>query len=293
MRRNYPRPFLAEEMRLTAGNPTWREDLLKEVGSSLGKWKGWATKVGTGKNEMQIRFVEPIAAQFSFPNLNLRWVQFRTLQAQTKHDTTQVVRFGPDTAVTMVLVKVPYQGSFKWLMLARRKYQFAGKDLFIEINRGWGSADVSDDQHGLEIFKRDYPGFAEQDIVKSVTHHLVGTPVWENNAQYANMISYHLVVVELKGEIGNEQLQKLLVEEKIKQEYPGEKLEDFEANDLVSCPIVFDLPDAARYLNAHLNGKPEKLAFFGENYSIAMWSRFLSLYGNQFPSVLPDPEAAI
>lgn len=89
MKSNYPKPYLAEEKRLTEGNPLWREDLLKEVSASLGKWSAWANKVGTGKNEMQIRFQDPINAQFSFKDLNLRWVQFRVLSPQKKgrHDS--------------------------------------------------------------------------------------------------------------------------------------------------------------------------------------------------------------
>ncbi len=291
MRSNYPRPYLAEEMRQTAEDAQWREHLLSDIRGALGSWKSWADKVGTGKNEMQIRFVEPINAQFSFKELNLKWVQFRVLSPQKKEDTTQVVRFGPDTAICMVLVKVPRGTSFKWLALARRKYQFAGKDLFIEFSRGW--IKDSTDNPGVALFKRDFPGLVESSQVAKVTEHSMGKPVWENNAQYANKISYHLVVVELSQEMENSEIQKLLTDSKIAQEYPGEKTEDFNGHDLQSSPMVYDIEEVAKHLNAHLKNDEDKLAFFGENYSISIWSRFLSLWGSQFPHLLPKQAVTI
>ncbi len=292
MRSNYPRPFLAEEIRSTEGNPDWRDDLLTEVGASLGQWKSWATQVGTGKNEMQIRFVNPISAQFSFMDLNTRYVQFRILKPQTKQDSTMVVRFGPDTAAVMTLVKVPSEsGNFKWYLLARRKYQFAAKDLFIEFSRGW--IKDSSERPGMYLFHRDFPGLEGNPLVASITEHKIGSPYWENNAQFANKVSHYLVVVEMKAEIGKDELQKLLIEAKLYQEYPVEKLEDLDAKDLTSYPMVFELEDAAKHLNAHLKGIGDKLIFFGENFSIVCWSMFLSLWGKQFPHLLPDPEDPI
>lgn len=146
---------------------------------------------------------------------------------------------------------------------------------------------------GLALFNRDYPGLAESSNVAQVTEYKMGKPVWENNAQFANMISYHLVTVELKEEMQKEDIQKFLTDAKIMQEYPGEKPEDFDGHDLVSSPMIFEIETVAKYLNAHLKDKEEKLAFFGENYSTSIWSRFLSLWGRQFPHLLPEPEAEL
>jgi hypothetical protein len=230
---------------------------------------------------------------FAFEPLDLLWVQFNVLNPQTKRAGKQVVRFGPNTAVVMVLIKVPANdGTFVWYLLARRKYQFAAKDLFIEFSRGW----VGDgsDTPGMYLFKRDYPGLFGNQGVKSITEHEIGSPMWENNAQFSNMVSHHLVVVEMNGGMTHEALQKLLVEARLRQEYPVEKLEDLDGKDLVSYPMVWEISGAATLLNAILSARKGLiLALFGESFSVRCWSMFLALWGKQFPELLPEPAVLI
>lgn len=274
-------------MQETEGIPDWKAKLLTRLAAALGQWGSWADKVGFNTNEMQIKFKNPIASMFAFEPLDLLWVQFNVLDPQTKKSAKQVVRFGSDTAVVMTLVKVPHQGSFKWYMLARKKYQFAAKDLFFEVTRGWVPGAKNEDQ-GWKLFERDYPGLKGNPIVAGIREQMIGNPVWENNAQFSNKISYHLVVVELKSEVSGEDLEKLLVTEKLMQEYPGENLDNLTAKDLKSQPLVLELETAATHLNAHLTRKDKKLFLFGENYSGAIWAKFLSLWGYQFPHLMPE-----
>jgi len=275
------------EKKVTQDIPKWREKLLERVSSLLGSWGNWATRVGTGRNETQIRFEQPISAMFSFEPLNILYVQFNVLWPQSKRAAKEFVRFGPDTAVLMALVKVPNGNSFDWYLLARRKYQFAARDLFIEFSRGF-IKDELDNNQGWKLFERDFPGLKDNPIVTRIFERQMGNRVWENNAQFANKISYHLIVVELEEGIEIEKLQELMVGERLKIECPDENLEDLSGKDLFSHPMVIRLSDAARSLNAHLTGEEEKLAIFGENYSTACWSRFLSVYGWQFPEILPE-----
>lgn len=279
---------LLAEMQDTEGTKNWKEELLTRLGSALGPWGNWAKKVGTGKNEMQIRYKQPINSMFSFGPLDLLWVQFNVLEPQTKEHGTQVVRFGPDTAVLMTLVKIPDKDSFKWYMLARKKYQFAAGDLFFEESRGW-IPNTNVENQGIGLLNRDFPGLKTSPIVKAIDAQMIGSQVWENNSQQANKISYHLVVVELKEEISSQDLEKLLVSEKIRQEHQGKNLESVTAKDLRSQPTVLELEVAASYLNAHtFTGKKEDLFRFGENFSGNIWARFLGRHGWQFPTLMPE-----
>lgn len=283
---------LLAEMQDTEGVKDWKAKLLARLESALGQWGKWADKVGFGINEMQIKFKQPIASMFAFEPLDILWVQFNVLEPQTKKSAKQVVRFGSDTAVLMTLVKVPHQGTFKWYMLARKKYQFAAKDLFFECSRGWVANAKKEDQ-GWKLFERDYPGLKDSQLVSGITEQMIGNPVWENNAQFSNKIGYHLVVVEIAKEVSKDELEKLLVTKKLEQEYLGENTQGMTAKDLKSCPVVIELELAASHLNAHLEGSGDKLYLFGENYSLAIWPKFLSLWGWQFPNLMPTKGKSI
>lgn len=286
--RNSTKSFdLLAEMQDTEGIRDWKQQLLARIGSALGPWKDWAKKVGTGKNEMQIRYKKPIAGMFSFDPLDLLWIQFNVLEPQTKEHGTQVVRFGPNTAVLMALVKVPHGDSFKWYMLARKKYQFAAGDLFFEESRGW--IPDAGQQQGIGLLNRDFPGLQSSEFVKRIDEQAIGNQVWENNSQYSNKISYHLIVVETKEKVDKEFLQAFLSEEKIKQDYNGKNLEGLTAKDLKSQPLVIEIEEAAKYLNAHtFTGEEEDSFRFGENFSGNIWARFLGRYGWQFPTLMPE-----
>jgi len=286
---NYPKLHpdwvrMREELK---NKPNWREDVLGRVRAVLGQWGGWADKIGSGINETEIDASTPINSLFSYQPLDLLYVQFNTHDPITKNDSTRVVRYGPNDAVLMVLVKVPDGDSFKWCLLVRRKYQFAGKDLFVEFSRGWvEKADQKD--LGWKLFERDFPGLKDNPIVDSISEEMMGSPVYENNSDKSNKISHHLIIVTLKDSMECGDVQKLLVENKLIQDYPDENLGNLDPKALTSFPMVMELTEAAKLLNNHLSGKEEKLALFGENFSVNCWSRFLSLHGRQFPELLPE-----
>lgn len=284
---NYPipHPDWRAEKELTQGKQGWKEEILNTVKAylRLAKAESWADKVGFKKNEVQIQFNDPVLQVLKYVPLGLMWVQFNTWDSQTKNPATRVVRFGPDVASLMVLVK----SGNKMYLLARRKYQFAGKDSFTEFSRGWIEGAMKDDQ-GWKLLERDFPGLKGNPLVSSITERQMGSPVWENNAEYANKISHHLIVVTLNKEMGKNELEKLLVEAKLHQEYPDGSLENLGKEDLVSQPVVLEIEEAAKLLNAHLTGKETPLALFGERFSIDCWSRFLTLFGRQFPNLLPN-----
>lgn len=285
---NYRHPDWEEEKRVTQNLPKWREQLLAQVAAMLGGWGSWAEKVGFKTNEVQIQFCKPVDSLFSYSPLDILWVRFNTYDAQTKRPATRTVRFSPNTAVLMVLVKVPQGNSWKWYLLARRKYQFAGKDLFTEFSRGWVVNAIDNDQ-GWKLFERDFPGLKGNPEVAAISEQQMGSMVWENNAEYANKISQHLIVVEMRREVDKGELEKAMVDAKLHQEYGENFSEDLGGKDLSSHPVVIELTEAAMLLNAHLMRRSEaKLALFGEDYSLNAWARFLTLFGRQFPELLPD-----
>lgn len=285
---NYSRhPDWEDEKEFTQNQPKWKDQLLARINAVLGEWGSWADKVGYKINEVQIQFKKPIDSYFSYSPLDILWVRFNTYDPQTKRPATRAIRFSPNTASLMVLVKVPCEGSHKWYLLARRKYQFAGKDLFTEFSRGWAKGAKND--QGWILFKRDFPGLMDNPTVASVHERQMGSLVWENNAEHANKISRHLIVVEMRDEVSREELEKLLVDAKLHQEYKENFSLELTGNDLTSQPVVLGLSEAAKLLNAHLTGqKDTKLALFGEEFSLGSWARFLSLYGKQFPEILPE-----
>lgn len=289
---NFPGPhsdWLAEK-ELTQGKQGWKEEILGTVKAylRLAKAELWADRVGFKKNEVQIQFTDPVLQVLKYVPLGLLWVQFNTWDAQTKKPATRVVRFGPDVALLMVLVK----SGNKMFLLARRKYQFAGKDSYTEFSRGWINGAMKDDQ-GWKLLERDFPGIKGSSLVGSIEEKPMGTPILENDAEYANKISHHLIVITMKDEVSKEDLEKLLVEAKLRQEYPDANLGDLDKDDLTSQPLVLEMSEAAKLLNAHLSGNGAILALFGENFSINCWSRFLALYGKQFPDLLPESRVKI
>jgi hypothetical protein len=92
----------------------------------------------------------------------------------------------------------------------------------------------------------------------------------------------------MKDEIGKDELEKLLVNAKLSQEFPDESPVNIDKRDLTSQPVVLEIEEAAKLLNAHLIGRETPLALFGENFSITCWSRFVALYGSQFPNLTPE-----
>ncbi|MCX6704175.1 MAG: hypothetical protein NTZ07_01895 [Candidatus Woesebacteria bacterium] len=290
---NHLHPDWEAEKGLTKDRPKWKEELLSRIGVILGEWGSWATRVGFKTNETQIRFDKPIDSLFSYSPLDVLWVRFNTWNPQTKRPATRAVRFGPDTATLMVLVKVSEGNSFKWYLLARRKYQFAGKDLFTEFSRGWIKGAKNNDQ-GWRLFDRDFPGLKENPLVVSIKEQQMGTPVWEDNAGNANKTTKHLIVVEMRPGASKDQIEQILVDAKLRQEYGDSYPEDIGEDDLVSRPVVIELSEAAKLLNAHvLNQEGAKPALFGEEFSLACWERFLCLCGKQFPYLVPDSSGLI
>ena len=272
-----------DEKKETEGNPGWSDDLLKRVAATLGTWGNWADKVGKKKDEIQIQFVDPINSLFSYKPLGLLWVQFNTYDPVTKKPSTRVVRFGPDTTVLIVLVK----SGKNMFLLARRKYQLAAKEHMNEFSRGWVKGAMANDQ-GWKLFERDLPGLKGNPVVSSISEKNMGSPIWENDAEHANKISYHLVVVTLKEDIGKDDLGKMLTRAKLEQEYPNENADDLSKDDLKSQPVVFEIEKAAKFLNAHVTGKEAPLALFGEDFSQKCWTKFLAIYGRQFSNLLPE-----
>lgn len=281
---NYRHPDWRAEKELTRNQPGWKKDLLSRVAALLGEWSSWADKVGFRTNEVQIQYKNPVDSYFSYSPLGLLWVRFNTWDSQRKNPATRAVRFGPDTAILMVLVKIPNGKSFEWYLLARKKYQFAGKDLFIEFSRGWIKKGTKIEDYGWKLFERDFPRLKESPDVTSVYEERMGNLVWENNAELGNKISKHLIVLEMRPGTDIDQIRKNLADAKLHQEY-GDDCPDFlDEDDLVSQPVVLAMDEAVNLMNAHVaNENGARLALFGEDFSQRCWDRFLNLHGWQFP----------
>jgi len=281
-------PLWIEEVQKTSEIPGWKENLLTRVNATLSSFGGRILKkIGFRIDEVQLQYDAPILAFFSFLSQDdpekVAWVQFRTWDPFTKKPGTRTLRFSPETACLMVLVRSPHQdGSYDWYLLARKKYQFGVQEHFIEFSRGW-LPDIPASQAGWFLLDRDYPGL--RNLAKKINHRQLDE-VWENTAEFTNKISYHVIVVTLDKPLNKEQLKKLLVKERLKKEWE-EGYDQLDETDLVQEPKVFDLEEAASLLNSHLVGNAKK-PLFGENYSLSCWSRFLAICGKRFPHLLPD-----
>lgn len=320
---NYPRhPDWEAEKELTRNKPNWKEALLARVGAVLGEWSSWADKVGYKVNEVQIQQARPIDSFFSYSPLDVLWVRFNTWDPQTKRPSTRAVRFGPPTATLMLLIKVPNGNSFEWYLLARKKYQFASKEMSTEFSRGFVKGTINNDQ-GWKLLERDFPGLKGDPSVVSISEQQLGSAVWENNAEHANKTSQHLIVIEMQPGTTASDIEKVLISNKLRQEYKDNYSETLGKEDLMSTPVVMPIEEAAKLLNAHLssqeasnsaaseqlddlvnlrsdkildqikkfevsNIKPVPLAMFGEEFSISCWTKFLSLFGHQFKNLMPN-----
>lgn len=276
-----------KEVKKTSGSPGWKGELLDRVNSYLSGFTGELRNVGVRINQVQIQYESPIASFFSFNPLKVAWVQFRTYGPFKKEEGIRAVRFSGDTAALMVLVRSPKKnGDYDWYLLARSKYQFAAGEHFIEFSRGW-TPDAPASEAGWYLFDRDFPGLRGRG---KIFHTQLGSSVWENNAEFTSKISYHLVVVTLNEPLTKQEIKKFLVDQRIVKEYEGYpeyKNVKLDEKDLVSEPMVFDLAQAADYLNAHLTSEDPKESLFGENFSLSCWTRFLALCGSKFPDLAP------
>lgn len=265
----------------------WRTNLLSRIGALNNAAKDWADYVGHGIREIQIRFEQPVNAQFSFETQkeapNLTWAQINVWEPNTKRQGTRVIRFAPDSGVLMALVKVHTDTGFQFYLLFRQKYQFAGKAHFFEFPRGWVKSDVKN--RGKDILERDFPGVVGNPMVSDIQESMLGATVWENNAEYSNKITHHLVVITLRKGVGIHQFKDMLIQERLKKEYPGKH--GYSSEFLTITPSLISLPEAAEALNSHLSDDPNLHYFFGENYSIETWTRFLAIHGKQFPDLVP------
>lgn len=286
---NHPpvHPDWVTEQDVTRRTQNWKESLLSKVRGQLEEWGDWADKVGFKIKEVQIQFKSPIDSLFKFEPLNLMWVRFNTYDAITKKPAMRTVRFGPNTARLMALVKVPKGESFDLFLLARRKYQFASKELFTELTRGFDPKK----EKGWGLFERDFPGLKGHKSVVSIKEKQMGNVFFENNTEMANIESEHLIVVEMLEGTTLEQIQSILIDAKLQKVY-GE-MSGYGQEDLESEPVVMPVIEAAKLLNGHYEGKNIPLALYGEQNSRGIWGTFLALHGKQFPELLPEQEEMI
>ena len=289
-------PLWQKEVKKTKNILDWKKLLLSKINGAIPTLGRKVRNVGFRLPEVQIQHDVPIASFFSFDPLDSNsrpkamWVQFNVWEPFTKEPGKRTLRFSEDTASLMVLVRTPKEnGDWDWYLLSRKKYHFGVGDQFVEFSRGWIPGCKPSDM-GWSILDRDYPGLRNQ--AKNIYHTMLGNEVWENTAEFTNKISYQLVVVTLSTPVTKKELKGLLVHEKLKKEYesrPGsDNLSQYDETDLVSEPMVFEIEEAARYLNAHLTAEKDAKPFFGEAYSQACWTRFIATCGNKFPHLVPD-----
>lgn len=284
-------PLFYEEVKKTQQIANWKDELLSRVNNFLASYAGQIRQVGARINEIQMQFDFPIASFFSFQPLKAAWVQFNVWEPFSRKPGTRVLRFSEPTGCLMTLVRSPTEdGGWDWYLLSRRKYQFGIGNQIIEFSRGWVTGNEPNEM-GWALMDRDYPGLKGADFVSGIHHTMLGSEVWENTAELTNKTSYHIVVVSLARSITKEELKNILVRYKLKKEYDGipgySNIDLLDEGDLVSEPMVFELEEAAQYLNTHLTGKAEK-PFFGEAYSLSCWSRFLAVCGKRFSHLMPD-----
>lgn len=280
------------QLRESLKNKPWQDQLLTGLKGFLGfwKWDKWASRVGSSLNQIEIDSRKPIESFFSFDPLRHLFVKYNVFEPNTKNPGTRTVFYTGDTGVLMVLVKVPDGESFKWYLLARRKDQFAAKDLFFEFFRGYLDGSTAEDR-GWRIFERDLSGLKDNPLVASIYEQKMVNPVFEDNAFRVNKITRHLIVVTLNQAVGKDELQSMLVEARLKVEYPDES--DIDSKYLTSYPLVMELDEAAKILNSYSELREENLAFFGENFSVTSWAMFLSRWGWQFPHLMPEKGKAL
>lgn len=294
-----------EELAITRKIKGWESTLLSQINLRLKNFNGTVERVGRNIGDIQFQFDSPIKQVAEFVSkvnskLSVAWVTFRTWDPITRKAGERTLRFGPDTACAMVLVRSPKPtgDGFDWYLLARSKYQLAVQNKFVEFSRGWDIGDHPSDA-GWTLLRRDFPGFTEgksgaSGLVKSIKHLPLGGPVHENTAEFMNDTSDHLIVVTLSEPMDIETLRKLLIKAKIEQEY-GERetaypdLSALEAEDLFSQPMVFTLEEAAKHLNANLTAEgTEPGSMFREVFTMRAWKHFLAVYGDEFPHVKPQ-----
>jgi hypothetical protein len=281
-------PDWAAERNQTRNKGDWRKDLLTRI-AGISQWAAaWATWVGSGLHETQIRFDKPVNSLFSFDQLDLVWVQFKVWEPNTKNPGTRVVRFGPDVGAIFCVVKVPREdGTFEYYCLARQKYQLGGKDLFFEFTRGWVPGSTSSDR-GAKLLERDFPGISRSPLVSEIKQKELGHPIFENNAEFCNLLTSHLMVITLAQGVSIDDFYTMLVTERARAEYENISPLELDPEFLKVKPVLMELGVAAKHLNAQLTGLQGKKAFFGENYSMGLWTRFLALHGWQFPELFPE-----
>lgn len=286
-----PNPLWLDEMEETNQISNWKEELLGRINRRLSTALGEIKNVGHHIGAIQFQYDNPIERITEYLKLKIAWVTFNVWNPYTKEAGERTLRFGPDTAGLMVLVRSPKKtgdGEFDWYLLSRSKYQLAVQNHFVEISRGW------DD--GWFLLDRDFPGLHNKgkraECVKSIRHIQMGAPILENTAEFMNDTSDHLIVVTLAKPMTKEELKEMLVRARIEKEY-GENdnypdLSILDGSDLLSKPMVFDLEEAAKHLNGHVTGKEDRTSMFGETFSVRVWTHFLSLYGKEFPDLQPQ-----
>ncbi len=282
-----------KEVKQTRQIPDWEQKLLERVNGIVPSLTGNVRKVGSRIDEVQVQYDRPISAFYGFQNLDIAWVQLNVWEAFTKTAGVRTLRFSPDTASLMVLVRSPKEEGnedYDWFLLARKKYQIGVGAHFVEFSRGWAQQGPKNNA-GWNLFDRDFPGLRDPDLVEGLFHTQLGSEIWENTAEFINKTSKHLVLVTLKKPMQKLELEEFLVREKVKKEYKDREypnLETLGKDDLMSRPMVFELEEAANLLNAHLTEEDPKIPYFGETFSLSCWSQFLATCGHKFPGLAPN-----
>lgn len=280
-----------DEVKITSQISGWEESVIRRINMAVGPHANWIKQVGRNINEMQIQFDAPIKYPIQkYDDLELYWVEFNTYEPITKKPSTRTVRFSWDTGTIMVLVRSPKEdGNYDYYLLGRRKYHIPAQGHVIEFDRGWTLGKRFTDA-GLFLFNRD---FASLETLGKVWHTELGNSVYENDAEFCNFHGCHLFLVTLDKPMSKDDLKSFLVEKCLEKEYANRREEYPDLSllgiqDLVNEPVVMELADAAKALNAHVAGQNAKSWLFGEDFSIKCWARFLALYGDQFPHLKPE-----
>lgn len=278
-----------DEIKVTSEIPGWEDSVIRRINKAVGPHAGWIKQVGRGTNEIQIQFDEPIHYPIqSFNDLDIYWVEVNTYDAITKKPGTRTIRFSWDTGTIMVLVRSPKENGYDYYLVARRKYHIPAQGHVTEFDRGWAFGKRFVDA-GWHLFERD---FASLEEIGKVWYDSLGDSVLENDAEFCNYHGCHLFLITLDKPMTKGDLASFLVQKSLEKEYANRRneypdLSVLTGKDLASEPVVMDLSEAALALNAHLEGKNAKKWLFGEDFSIKCWTRFQSLYGGQFPELMP------
>lgn len=286
-------PLYLEEVRKTRLIPKWKEELLSRANNFLGFYAGMIRQVGFRISEVQLQYDSPIDAFVSFQPLKAAWAKLNVWEPFTRKPGTRMIRFSEPTGTLMLLVRSPKDnGDWDWYLLCRKKYQFGAGGHIVEFTRGWVLGNKPNEM-GWALLDRDYPGLNGADFVKGIKHTMLGSEVWENTAEFTNKTSDHIIVVTLSRAITKEELKKILVREKLNNEYDNVRgyshIDHFDETDLVSEPMVFALEEAAVLINAHLTNDPTKGDYFKEKFSRDTWRGFLATCGwKHFPHLMPE-----